>query len=274
MKLQQLSARAAQRFGHENPIIRTLRPIYEGLLDLATGGRGFQRTVNGSEAFYIDPRHRGLFPETYEPLTYEFLRRSVKPGSLCLDIGAHVGIYALSLARWAGPNGKVFAFEPSPETRAVLESNIHRNRFDDRIGVIPKGVSDRQSDATFFAADLAGFSRLGEPNPERLESHKSFNVSLTTIDAFCAERNIRPNWILIDIEGYEVAALKGARQTVASGRGKLGIVVEMHPFLWNSAGTSKEEFSSLLADYTLKARALSGQQDLWAENGQIALDYI
>jgi FkbM family methyltransferase len=274
MNFQQLSARAAQRFGHEHPIIRTLRPIYEGLLDLATGGRGFQRTINACETFFIDPRHRGLFPETYEPSTYEYLRHSLKPGSVCLDVGAHVGIYALSLARWSGPNGKVFAFEPSPETRAVLESNVRRNRFAGRIRVIPKGVSDLKSEATFFAADLAGFSRLGEPNPERPEDHKSFTVSLTTIDDFCSEQSIQPDWILIDIEGYEVAALKGAGKTIEAGHGKLSIVVEMHPFLWDSAGTSKEEFASLFALYGLKARALSGQKDLWAENGQIALEYL
>ena len=274
MNLQRLSARAAQRFGREHPVIRTFRPIYEGLLDLATGGRGFQRTVNGSESFYIDPRHRGLFPETYEPPTYEFLRRSVNPGSVCLDVGAHVGIYALSLARWAGPSGRVFAFEPSPGTRSVLESNIRRNRYENRITVVPKGVSDRQSQSTFFAADLAGFSRLGEPNPERPEAHTSFPVSLTTIDDFCAEQNIQPNWILIDIEGYEVAALKGARQTIDASRGKLGLVVEMHPFLWSSAGTSKEEFAALVSKYGLKTRAISGQQDLWAENGQIVLEYV
>src|SRR3954466_12382197 len=117
MNLQQLSARVSQRIGRDNLFIRALRPLYEGALDLATGGRGFQRTVNGTESFYIDPRHPGIFPETWEPPVYEFLHNSVKPGSICFGIGAHVGSYALSLARWTGPAGKVFAFEPNPDTR-------------------------------------------------------------------------------------------------------------------------------------------------------------
>lgn len=273
MNLQQLSARVSQRIGRDNPFIRALRPLYEGALDLATGGRGFQRTVNGTESFYIDPRHRGIFPETWEPTVYEFLRSSVKPGSVCFDVGAHVGIYALSLARWTGPTGQVFAFEPNPETRKVLAGNIRRNQLHDRITVVPQGVSDRSTQAQFFAADLAGFSRLGEPNPERPEQHTELTVSLTTIDEFCAANKVQPDWILLDIEGYEVAALNGARQTIESGRGRLGIVVEMHPFIWTSAGTSREEFAALLNELHLRPRALSNQTDLWSENGQVLLEY-
>jgi FkbM family methyltransferase len=247
--------------------------MYESALDLATGGRGFQRTVNGVETFYIDPRHRGLFPEIYEPRTYAFLRQSVASGSVCLDIGAHVGIYALSLARWAGEKGHVYAFEPSTGTRSVLESNLRRNGFEDRVTLIPKGVSDRITEETFFAVDLAGFSRLGEPNPERPENHRSFTVQITTIDQFCAEQNVKPDWMLIDIEGYEVAALRGARVTIAS-RNKLAIVVEMHPFLWQSAGTSAADFRGLLGELGLTARGLSGQTDIWVENGQVVLERI
>ncbi|MGZ4816735.1 MAG: FkbM family methyltransferase, partial [Terriglobales bacterium] len=94
-------------------------------------------------------------------------------------------------------------------------------------------------------------------------------VSITTIDEFCAEQGIRPDWILIDIEGYEVAALRGARETMFTCGAKL--VVEMHPFLWDSARTSAEEFRDLLSEYGLTARALSGQRDVWAENGQAVL---
>jgi len=264
MTLQQIGARLSQRIGRDSALVRLFRPAYEKLLDR---GGGFQRTVNGRETFFIDPRHRGLFPETYEPTVCDFLREQVKAEDVCLDVGGHVGIYALCLARWSAPNGQVFAFEPNPDTRAVLESNARRNPEGQRITVIPKGVSDRPGEATFFAAGIEGFSRLGEPNRERPEEHRSFQVPITTIDDFCAEQKIKPNWILIDIEGYEVAALRGARETIRTARSR--IVVEMHPFLWKSAGTSQEEFSDLLTSYGLGAVALSGQRDLWAENGQV-----
>lgn len=267
MTLQQIGARVSHRIGRDSALVRLFRPAYERLLDRRGG---FRRILNGHETFLIDPRHRGLFPETYEPTVCEFLRARVKPGDICLDIGAHVGIYAMCLARWSAPNGRVFAFEPNPDTRAVLESNVRRNPEGERITVVPKGVSDQPGEATFFAAGIEGFSRLGEPNQERPEDHRSFQVPITTIDDFCAERRIQLDWILIDIEGYEVAALRGARQTLANGDVK--IVAEMHPFLWQSAGTSREEFMRLLEELRLRPCALSGQSDLWTENGQIVLD--
>jgi hypothetical protein len=76
---------------------------------------------------------------------------------------------------------------------------------------------------------------------------------------------------LLDIEGYEAAALKGARSMIEAGREHLGLIVEMHPFLWTHTGTSREEFVALLRELRLSPRPLSGQRDLWAENGQILL---
>lgn len=273
MNLQQISARVSQTLGRDNPLVRAFRPLYENVLDFATGARGFQRTINGVEAFFIDPHHRGLFPETWEPETYNFLRAHVKHGATCIDVGAHVGIYALSLARWSGATGRVFAFEPNPESRRILESNIRRNRLEKQITVVPQGVSDRRSEAQFFAAKGAAFSRFGEPNPERPEGHRAMTISLTTLDDFCSAHNIRPEWILLDIEGFEVAALRGAQRVIDAGRGCMGIVVEMHPFLWECTGTSRAEFERLLDDLRLKPRALSGQRDLWAENGQVVMEW-
>ena len=269
MTLQQIGARVSRGLGRNSALVRLFRPAYERLLDQRGG---FRRTINGRETFLIDPQHRGLFPETYEPSVGEFLRANVKPGDVCLDIGAHVGIYALCLARWSGRDGRVFAFEPNPQTRAVLESNLRRNPEGKRITVVPKGVSDHPGEATFYAAGIEGFSRLGEPNRERGEQHRSFQVSITTIDEFCAEQGIRPDWILIDIEGYEVAALRGARQTILTCESR--IVVEMHPFLWESARTSKAEFVQLLSEYRLEATPLSSQTDVWAENGQALLEFF
>jgi hypothetical protein len=47
----------------------------------------------------------------------------------------------------------------------------------------------------------------------------------------------------------------------------------MHPLLWQSAGTSREEFDTLLDSHRLHPHPLSGQGDLWSENGQIVLEH-
>jgi FkbM family methyltransferase len=271
--LQTLAARTSSWFGRDHWLVRTARPLYASCLDWLSGGRGYQRTINDHERLYINPRCRGLFPECYEPEVFAFLRSRVRPGAVCLNIGAHVGIYALCLAQWVGPTGKVFAFEPNPETAEVLRDHLARNHFQERVEVVPLAVSDAPGEAEFASAGLAGFNRLGLPNPERAETHALRRVRVTTIDAFCAERQLRPDWILLDVEGFEIGALRGADDTLRRCRPDLQLIVEMHPRLWELSGGSRAALESLLAAYGLQAVPLTGQCDVFDENGVASLPW-
>jgi len=75
----------------------------------------------------------------------------------------------------------------------------------------------------------------------------------------------------IDIEGFEVAALQGAAKLLTRCRGRLGLVVEMHPFAWGTAGTSGTDFQKLLSELSLTPFPLTGQQDVWTEYGLVHL---
>src|SRR5688500_12933920 len=52
------------------------------------------------------------------------MRKYVRPGDSVFDIGAHLGFYTLLLAKLAGPEGKVFAFEPNPELLPSLRRTV------------------------------------------------------------------------------------------------------------------------------------------------------
>jgi FkbM family methyltransferase len=261
--------------GDDSRLVRTLRPSYERLLVWSTGARGLLQTVNGRERFRIDPRHRRHFPETYEPAVAAYLREHVRPGACCLNVGAHLGIYTLCLSEWAGASGRVYAFEPNPRTRRILESHVRLNERQERVQVIGAAVSDRPGRQVFFAAadGFSGLSRLGSPNPEaRIAPTYAVDVQVTTIDAFCREAGIEPDWLVIDIEGYEVGALRGAVETLRRGRPRPRVVVEMHPNLWTTAGTSRGEAEHLLRSLGRVAIPLSGQADPLADHGMVALE--
>jgi FkbM family methyltransferase len=262
--------------GRNSALVNALRPCYNRLLELSSGGRGIVQTLNGREQFRIDPQHRMHFPEIYDPAVCDHIRTSVRSGAISLDIGAHIGIYALCLAEWSGPNGRVFAFEPNPNTRVVLKKHVALNNFAERIEVVSQAVSDVPSEITFFASDLEGFSRLGHANPDIPLQAKAtpVTVPVTSVDAFCRNRSIIPDWIVMDIEGYEVAALSGARETIHAARQRLGIIVEMHPTLWALAGTSRVNFEILLDELSLKPIPLTGQTDPFAEYGIVSLEYV
>jgi FkbM family methyltransferase len=261
--------------GRDSALINALRPTYDRLLDWSSGGKGIMQTLNERERFRIDPHYRVHFPEVYDPSVCDFLRRSVRAGAVTLDIGAHVGIYALCMAAWSGPTGRVLAFEPNPATRAALEKHIALNDLTQRIEVIAQAVSREPGEATFFASELEGFSRLGSANPDRPQAAEttSITVPVTTVDEVCAARGLAPDWIIMDIEGYEAAALEGARETIRKGHGRLGLIVEMHPTLWEMAGTSREKIETLLAELSLMPTGLTGQADPLADYGIVHLEY-
>ena len=250
-----------------------MRPAYERLVDRASGGKGVVVTLNGHERFYVNPRYREWFGDTYEPEVCAYLRQHVAPGSVVLNVGAHVGIYALSLAAWSGPRGRVFAFEPNPASRLILADQIARNGLDGRVEVVPSAVADSPGTDTFFASAETGLSRLGRANPARPETLAPIAVEVTTIDEFCDRRGIVPDWITLDIEGYEGAALAGARRTIASRGGTLGLTVEMHPGLWPLSGTSRGALQALFAELHVVPRALTGQGDLFEESGVVVLEH-
>jgi len=134
--LQQLASSAADVFGRESAIVKRLRPGYESILDWTSLKRGIPWDINGVQ-YRIDPHYRHQLGHSYESELAGFLRRLVRPGWLCLDIGANVGIYALQLAHWSQPAGRVIAFEPNAGSRKVLAKHILLNGLSDRVRVEP-----------------------------------------------------------------------------------------------------------------------------------------
>ena len=87
---------------------------------------------------YLDSKdsNKLSFNEVYEYLVTELVQKEVKMGNVVLDIGAHIGYYALMFAKLVGPHGKVFAFEPEPGNFAILEKNVRVNDYLIAVGAI------------------------------------------------------------------------------------------------------------------------------------------
>jgi FkbM family methyltransferase len=270
--LQRIARQVSSKLGRDGRVVRLLRPVYERLLDMVTGGRGYAREINGVDRVYVNPRYRGYYPEVYEPEVYGFLRQSVVEGTVCLNVGAHVGIYAVALARWSGLHGHVYAFEPNADTAAVLEDYIARNRLQSRITVVRAAAAAVSGEAAFRAVGIEGFSRLDGPHPERPDQPgQEVSVPTLALDDFCRDRNAAPDWIVMDIEGYEIAALRGARAQFRERPGRLQAVVEVHPSLWSLSGESRATMEALLDELGLAYRGLTGQRDPLAVHGVIHL---
>jgi FkbM family methyltransferase len=203
-----------------------------------------------------------------------FLRQQVKPGATCFDVGANVGVYVLQFAHWRGRSGRVVAFEPNPAATEVLLKHVHLNDMQGIVAIEEVAIGDAPGTATLYRDQADGMSRLGKPNRLLLGRIEPIVVPVATLDEFCARTELRPDWLLIDIEGFEFAALRGATHMLERGRNQLGLVMEMHPDVWDSAATSSADAERFLSEIGLSAVPITGQHDPLGEYGLVHLSWM
>ena len=174
-----------------------------------------------------------------------FLRDSlVRPGDVVLDCGAHHGFLTILLAGWAGAGGRVVAFEASPSSARILRENVARNGLEDRVTVEAKAVGA-----------AAGTLRMSEEsNAIALTGRRPAGVAVPVVplDDYAA---LRPTLIKLDVEGFEIEVLRGARQ-VLEGVPKLAI--EVHVEMIHRRGQRAQELLELLRP---------GAYELWLQAG-------
>jgi FkbM family methyltransferase len=242
-------------------IRQPLKRIYLRALTLQTRGRGLAAALPGGESVRVLPEYSFL---SWNPDEYRAFRDSVRPGMTALDIGANVGAYSLLLGQWVGSGGAVFAFEPAPEAHDGLRRHIRLNGLDAIVTPIRAAAGAASSTARFVVGVTAGESRLATSGDRTVTT---VDVSVTTIDQFCAREHLTPDFIKIDVEGAELDVLRGARETIRRTRGRLSLFVEMHPSLWRSSGMTLADVRAELDAQQLDALPLTPTDDPWAIEG-------
>lgn len=240
-----------------------LRAFYRWILWAKTGGKGVQCDFPTGERLRLHPEHR----PGWNPIECRAFKKATRPGSIVLDIGANIGTYSLLFGRWTGAKGQVFAFEPASESFAALTQHITLNGLQNVIAPIRDAISDRVGTMHFFASSTRGTNRLISTS----ESHPSLpteEIRTLTIDEFCASRDLKPDVIKIDIEGFELAALRGAEKTLRARRSELTLFVEMHPTTWKTLGITRADVEKELVRQGYTAEPLlSLDGDEWKTDG-------
>lgn len=163
-----------------------------------------------------------IFYRAYEPEVAALLASSIRPGMVVYDVGAHVGIHALHVAKLLRGSGTVYAFEPWPENASVLQRHVQCNpALAERLIPVPASVGAKAGRSAMVEGGGDGqhrLSREGEAGDR--------DTGMVTIDGFAAERPPAPSLILVDVEGEELAVLRGADHVLRTARPQL--VLEHH----------------------------------------------
>lgn len=217
----------------------------------------------------VHPSVRYRFLVDYDAPVADYLRGVVRPGMTCVNVGANVGIFAMQMAAWNAPDGEVIAFEPNPDTAALLRKHLEMNGLTSRVRVVQAATAAESGTMDFYASGTDGMSRLGSPNPLLTET-TVVKVDVTTLDAWCEAEGMRPDVVLMDVEGFELYALRGFQKMIRANP-SMELVVEIHPSSWADAGCTADEVRELLDGLGLEARPLTGQSDPIDEYGVVRM---
>ena len=143
----------------------------------------------------------------------DFVRGYLQPGMQVIDIGANYGLYTLSAAQAVGPEGRVFAFEPAPNTARFLAASCARNALQN-VQICQFALSDRRGEAWFQLNENPELNHL-VMNPEH--STELERVGIERLDDWAQGiAGLAPDFIKLDAEGHEAAVVAGAAAVLAS----------------------------------------------------------
>ena len=146
---------------------------------------------------------------TYEPEQSGLFRQHILTGDQVLDIGAAAGYYTLLSAKLVGNTGRVVSFEPDPNNLQFLRSHVEQNRLD-QVTILPIALADETGTARFGGGTGTGTGRLCNDGPTE--------VAVRRLDDVAAEMDLRPRHLKIDVEGAEMAVLRGGQRLIEKYR--------------------------------------------------------
>lgn len=173
----------------------------------------------------------------------------LKPGAHVLEVGGHIGFTSLYFANLVAPSGRVIVFEPGPNNLIYIRSNIANSSS---ILLEEAGCSDQDGESVLYIDNLTGQNNSLVPGFEGLTANAQaapgvqvettpVRISTIKIDTYCEQSAYQPDFVKIDVEGHELAVLRGAERLLSSGN---------PPMLMVEAQADHQEIIAMLRNLT------------------------
>jgi len=166
----------------------------------------------------------------------EFLKCTIRKGDTILDIGANIGFYSRILAELTGTGGEVYSFEPDATNFTYFLKNTKgiKNIFGEN-----KAVAESTKTITLYTSKSLNVDH----RTYKVENfEKELSIPAISIDDYIGGK-FKVDFIKLDIQGFEMSALSGMKQTIAASP-DIKIIMELWPYGLQKANTSFEELFS------------------------------
>ena len=208
-------------------------------------------TLDNNVRMYLDRGDSvGYSLEEYEPTAKNTMKKYIKKGDVVIDCGASLGYFTLMFADIVGKEGKVYAFEPNENNFPYLNKSLLFNKFLNRVELCLGAISDKEGEGVLFVSPSAGSSVMYDEG----RFSKKVIVQTYTIDSLFKDKKV--DFIKMDIDGSEIRALKGARETIKNNP-HIKMLIEFSSSRIVETGNKPEEMINLLKEYGFKLRSVN-----------------
>lgn len=185
---------------------------------------------------------REIYTGVFEPAETKWVKSYLRPGMTFVDVGANVGYYTWLAASLVGNSGRVLAFEPSPQAFQRLIGILAANNVT-WVDCHNVALSDREGVLKLHIPPIS----YGNHNPSMVpycQGMTSLEVRAETLDRVCQTAGVaRIDLLKADVEGAELAILKGAEAIVRAGMVR-AVLCEFNPTCVQDAGSSIAELEA------------------------------
>jgi len=182
-------------------------------------------------AFWLYRPLYAIFKNRQDQFEIELLKKHLKPGDVVLDIGANIGYYAELISKLVGEKGRVHCFEPDGTNFKHLQNNCGKisNLLLNNKAVGPKTEKLK----IYTSKNLNVDHRTYEPE----DYDAVLEIDAVSVDDYLEGKNQQVQLIKMDIQGFEMQAVQGMKDTLKNNPG-LKIISEFWPYGLRKAGSS------------------------------------
>ena len=179
----------------------------------------------------------------------QLLRKILFPGAVVVDAGANIGVYSQFLSRCVGVDGIVHSFEPSPDNFRRLHAATNHLA---NVRANSAAVGDHTGQSKLYLSDdLNVDHRAYAPGGD---SRRAILIELIALDDYFKQGET-VNLIKLDVQGYELHALRGAQRILQENPG-IKLLFEFWPYGLKQAGAEWRDLLASLQQHRFVVRQL------------------
>ncbi len=150
-----------------------------------------------------------------------------RDAKIIFDIGCNIGVNAILFNKFSSMK-RIYLFEPNPDALSLAVENSILNGFSKKVRIFNYCISNENNKILEFYSVLEGAagSLYEDYSSTAKDLNNSYDVKTKTIDKICADENVIPDFVKIDVEGHEFQVLEGSKRTALNGKTKF--LVEIH----------------------------------------------